>query len=65
MNFIQKIIKLFFWCNCMEVQVPRCWNGAAYMTRKWTCILLNVKLSAVNARAIWMPKLVLPKMIFL
>ena len=28
-------------------------NGAAYMTMKWTCIfVLNVKLSAVNARAI-------------
>ena len=32
-------------------------NGAAYMTRKWTCIfVLNFKLIAVNARAIWMPK---------
>ena len=32
-------------------------NRAAYMTMKWACIfVLNVKHSAVNARAIWMPK---------
>ena len=32
-------------------------NRAAYMTMKWACIfVLNVKRSAVNARAIWMPK---------
>ena len=32
-------------------------DGGAYMTMKWTCIFaLNVKLSAVNARAIWMSK---------
>ena len=41
-------------CKCMSRNVV---NGAAYMTRKWTFIfVLNVKPSAVNARAIWMPK---------
>ena len=36
---------------------PKSWNGTAYMTRKGTYIfVLNVKLSAVKARAIWMPK---------
>ena len=29
-NFIQKIIHV--------VHVPKCWNGAAYMRRKWTRI---------------------------
>ena len=41
----------------LYVHVPKCWNGAAYMTRKQTCIfVLSVKLSAVTALAIWMPK---------
>ena len=32
-------------------------HGAAYITRKWICIfVLNAKLSAVNAQAIWIPK---------
>ena len=35
----------------LHVHVPKCWNGAE------TCIfVLSVKLSAVTALAIWMPK---------
>ena len=55
-EFNRRTYKTIFF-RTITVYVQKCWNGAAYITRKWTCIfVLNIKLSAVNAQAIWMPK---------
>ena len=56
-EFYTKHYKTIFCTITCKYMSPKCWNGADYMTRKWTCIfVLNVKLNAVNAGAIWMPK---------
>ena len=57
-EFDTKNYETMFFCRILCKYMSRnVVNGAAYMTRKWTCIfLLKVKLSAVNAGAIWIPK---------
>ena len=47
LDFIQKN-REFSFAQLYEVHVLKCWNGATYMKRKWTCIfVLSVKRSAI------------------
>ena len=65
-NFIKKFITFIKFYNCIKYffSTVTCKymsrnvvHRVAYITMKWTCIFVhNVKRSAVNTQAIWLPK---------